>query len=115
MVSDVLHIMSDLRSTGVSQVLRERGKETWMAAISHPMVRQIGDGTLPYPTFRRYFEQNVPYLMDYARAIGLIIGKAPDIPAIDVLTDFDLRHLHSLRIPVLGHGLRDASPRGRVI
>jgi len=29
MVSDVLHIMSDLRSTGVSQVLRERGKATW--------------------------------------------------------------------------------------
>jgi len=63
MVSDVLHIMSDLCSTGVSQVLRERGEATWIAAISHPMVRQIGDGTLP----------------------------------------------------VLGHGLRDVSPRGRVI
>lgn len=98
MVSDVLHIMSDLRSAGVSQVLRERGKATWMAAISHPMVRQIGDGTLPHPTFRRYFEQNVPYLMDYARAIGLIIGKAPDIPAIDVLTRF-LSQIVSAEIP----------------
>ena len=88
MVSDVLHIMSDLRSMGVSRALRERGKATWLAAIRHPMVRQIGDGTLPHPTFRRYFEQNVPYLMDYARAIGLIIGKAPDIAAIDVLTRF---------------------------
>jgi len=44
MVSDVLHIMSDLRGGGVSQVLRERGKSTWLAAVSHPMVRQIGDG-----------------------------------------------------------------------
>ena len=88
MVSDVLHIMSDLRGGGVSQVLRERGKSTWLAAVSHPMVRQIGDGTLPHPTFRRYFEQNVPYLMDYARAIGLIIGKAPDMVAIGVLTRF---------------------------
>src|SRR6516165_10563604 len=88
MVSDVLHIMSDLRGGGVSQVLRERGKATWLAAVSHPMVRQIGDGTLPHPTFRRYFEQNVPYLMDYARAIGLIIGKAPDMAAIGVLTRF---------------------------
>lgn len=88
MVSDVLYIMSDLRSMGVSRVLRERGRATWLAAVSHPMVRQIGDGTLPHPTFRRYFEQNVPYLMEYARAIGLIIGKAPDGAAIDVLTRF---------------------------
>jgi thiaminase (transcriptional activator TenA) len=88
MVSDVLHIMSGLRSMGVSRALRERGKATWLAAVSHPMVRQIGDGTLPHPVFRRYFEQNVPYLMDYARAIGLILGKAPDIAAMDVLTRF---------------------------
>jgi thiaminase (transcriptional activator TenA) len=88
MVSDVLHIMSDVRSAGVSLILRERGKATWLAAISHPMVRQIGDGTLPHPAFRRYFEQNVPYLVDYARAIGLIIGKAPDIAAVDVLARF---------------------------
>lgn len=98
MVSDVLYIMSDLRSMGVSQVLRERGKATWMATVSHPMVRQIGDGTLPHPTFRRYFEQNVPYLIDYARAIGLIIGKAPDRAAIDVLTRF-LGQIVSAEIP----------------
>lgn len=80
--------MSDVRSMGVSHALRERGKATWMAAVSHPMVRQIGNGTLPHPTFRRYFEQNVPYLLDYARAIGLILGKAPDMAAIDVLARF---------------------------
>ncbi len=80
--------MSDVRSMGVSHALRERGKATWMAAVSHPMVRQIGNGTLPHPTFRRYFEQNVPYLLDYARAIGLILGKAPDLAAIDVLARF---------------------------
>lgn len=88
MVSDVLYIMSDLRSMGVSHVLRERGRATWTDAVSHPMVRQIGDGTLPHPTFRRYFEQNVAYLTEYARALGLIIGKAPDRAAIDVLTRF---------------------------
>jgi thiaminase (transcriptional activator TenA) len=88
MVSDVLHIMSDLRSAGVSQALRERGSATWMAAINHPVVQQIAHGTLPHPMFRRYFEQNVPYLMDYARAIGLIAGKAPDWAALDVLARF---------------------------
>lgn len=52
------------------------------------MVRQIGAGTLPHETFRRYFEQNVPYLADYSRAIGLIIGKAPDLASASVLSRF---------------------------
>ena len=71
-----------------SELLRERGAAAWSAAISHPMVAGIGAGTLPHPTFRYYFEQNVLYLEDYARAIALIIGRAPDGAAIGVLTRF---------------------------
>jgi thiaminase/transcriptional activator TenA len=52
------------------------------------MVRQIGAGTLPHETFRRYFEQNVLYLADYSRAIGLIIGRAPDLASASVLSRF---------------------------
>jgi thiaminase/transcriptional activator TenA len=62
------------------------------------MVRQIGAGTLPHETFRRYFEQNILYLEDYARAIGLIIGKAPDYDAADVLSRF-LRQIVGAEIP----------------
>jgi thiaminase/transcriptional activator TenA len=62
------------------------------------MVAQIGTGTLPHQTFRRYFEQNVLYLADYARAIGLIVGKAPDLAAIDVLSRF-LRQITGTEIP----------------
>jgi thiaminase/transcriptional activator TenA len=80
--------MSEMRSSSVSLDLRERGKPAWAAAISHPMVRQIGAGTLPHETFRGYFEQNILYLEDYARAIGLIIGHAPDFDAVDVLSRF---------------------------
>jgi thiaminase/transcriptional activator TenA len=80
--------MSEKRGQIVSLVLRERGRSAWAAAVGHPMVREIGEGTLPHETFRRYFEQNILYLGDYARAIGLIIGKAPDTEAIDVLARF---------------------------
>ncbi|HEX9541245.1 MAG TPA: TenA family protein [Streptosporangiaceae bacterium] len=82
----------------VSLGLRERGKSAWAAATSHPIVRQIGAGTLPYETFRRYFEQNILYLEDYARAIGLIIGKSPDYDAADVLSRF-LRQIVGIEIP----------------
>jgi thiaminase/transcriptional activator TenA len=74
--------------TSASAVLRERGAASWAAAVSHPMVAGIGAGSLPHETFRYYFEQNVLYLEDYARAIALIIGRAPDLAAVTVLTRF---------------------------
>ena len=74
--------------TSASALLRERGAATWSAAVSHPMVAEIGAGSLPHETFRYYFEQNVLYLEDYARAIALIIGRAPDLAAVTVLTRF---------------------------
>jgi thiaminase/transcriptional activator TenA len=80
--------MSKVAEPGVSAGLRERGKQAWAAAVGHPMVQEIAAGTLPHETFRRYFEQNVLYLLDYARAIGLIAAKAPDAEALDVLARF---------------------------
>lgn len=97
MISDVLRIMSEIAHR-ISRDLRERGRPAWAAATSHPMVRQIGAGTLPHETFRRYFEQNILYLEDYARSIGLIIAKAPDRDAIDVLSRF-LRQIVGIEIP----------------
>jgi thiaminase/transcriptional activator TenA len=52
------------------------------------MVREISAGSLPHETFRRYFEQNVLYLQDYARSIALILSKAPDRDAITTLSRF---------------------------
>ena len=61
-------------STGssASAVLRERGAASWAAAISHPMVAEIGAGSLPHETFRYYFGQNVLYLR------GVRAGHRPD-------------------------------------
>src|SRR5215469_178182 len=98
MISDVLHIMSETGCSRISGELHERGKPVWAAAISHPMVKQIGQGTLPHPTFRRYFEQNVLYLNDYARSIGFIVGKTSDWDAADVLSRF-LRQIVGTEIP----------------
>ena len=75
--------------------LREIGITTCRAATEHPMVREIGAGTLPHHRFRWFFEQNVLYLEDYARAIGLILGKAPDGGALDVLSRFVAQIVHT--------------------
>jgi thiaminase (transcriptional activator TenA) len=81
-----------------SAALRAAGRDAWAAAVRHPMAGAIASGTLPHETFRRYFEQNVRYLEDYARAIALVTAKAPDRPALDVLSRF-LRQIVATEIP----------------
>jgi thiaminase (transcriptional activator TenA) len=70
--------------TSESQRLKARGAAAWAAAVAHPMVTEIGAGTLPHETFRFYFEQNLGYLHEYARAIALTVagtGPAGAYPA----------------------------------
>ncbi|HTS99287.1 MAG TPA: thiaminase II [Streptosporangiaceae bacterium] len=81
-----------------SAALREAGREAWTAAVRHPMVAAIAAGTLPHRVFRGYFEQNVRYLEDYARAIALTAAKAPDRAALAVLSAF-LRQIVATEIP----------------
>ena len=83
-----MRIVSETRTAPVSRVLHQAGASAWETATTHPMVREIGAGTLPHAVFRGYFEQNVPYLREYARAIALILAKAPDGDAIATLGAF---------------------------
>ena len=79
-------MMSETRC--VSNILHERGSAIWERATRHPMVQQIGDGSLPHEKFRYYFSQNILYLEDYCRALGLTAGKAPDADALQVISTF---------------------------
>jgi thiaminase (transcriptional activator TenA) len=81
-----------------SQRLRERGAAAWAAAVGHPMVAEIGAGTLPHATFRFYFEQNIQYLHCYAQAIALTIAAAPDRASQATLARF-LGQITAVEIP----------------
>jgi thiaminase/transcriptional activator TenA len=87
-----------MNDAGVAAQLHDRGHLTWEAAHRHPMILEIGGGTLPRETFRFYFEQNVMYLEDYARAIAFILAKAPDIDTLTVLGRF-LQQIVEREIP----------------
>ena len=69
-------------------VLRDKSAPIWRRSADNPMVRAIGDGSLPRETFRYYFEQNILYLRDYSRAIALVAAQAPDEDAADILSRF---------------------------
>jgi len=62
-----------------SQRLKARGADAWAAAVAHPMVAEIGAGSLPHATFRFYFEQNLGYLREYARAIAFAATATTEI------------------------------------
>jgi thiaminase/transcriptional activator TenA len=62
------------------------------------MVAEIGEGTLPHETFRFYFEQNLQYLQEYARAIALAAGRAPGPAPLTTLTRF-LAQIVEVEIP----------------
>lgn len=87
-----------LSAPGLSTLLRERGAATWAAATSHPMVAEIGAGTLPHETFRFYFEQNIQYLHCYVQGIALAIAAAPDRASQATLARF-LIQITDVEIP----------------
>ena len=78
--------------------LKDRGAAQWATAVAHPMVTEIGAGTLPHETFRFYFEQNLPYLREYARAIAYAAAGTSDRGAVSVLARF-LSQIADVEIP----------------
>lgn len=62
-----------------SQQLRRRTDHVWQAIFNHPMVLQLGAGTLPERKFRYWLAQDYLYLKEYARIFALGAAKAPDL------------------------------------
>jgi len=81
-----------------SQRLKARGSDAWAAAVAHPMVAEIGTGSLPHATFRFYFEQNLGYLREYARAIAFAATATTDRRALSTLARF-LGQIVDVEIP----------------
>ncbi len=81
-----------------SQRLKARGADCWAAAVAHPMVAEIGAGSLPHATFRFYFEQNLGYLREYARAIAFAATATTDRGALSTLARF-LGQIVDVEIP----------------
>ncbi|PSP82535.1 thiaminase II [Halobacteriales archaeon QS_6_64_34] len=59
--------------------LAEVGDPIWDAIVAHPMVEQLGKGTLDEAPFRYWVRQDYVYLVEYARVFALGAANAPDI------------------------------------
>eukprot|EP00727_Mastigamoeba_balamuthi_P012572 m51a1_g7938 hypothetical protein (240) ;mRNA; r:88289-89008 len=66
------------RTMSLIERLKEAARKDWDAYTRHPFVEQLGAGTLPSAAFRRYFEQDYLFLLQFARARALAVYKARD-------------------------------------
>ncbi len=57
------------------------------AALAHPFVRGIPDGTLDQDRFAGYVAQDAFFLESFARAYALAIAHSPDRVALDAFAD----------------------------
>jgi thiaminase/transcriptional activator TenA len=78
--------------------LRHDCAELWDGLHTHPFIEGLADGTLPPDTFRFYIEQNLQYLVEYARAMALAAGRAGDVETMRIFSA-DLRNILEVEIP----------------
>jgi thiaminase/transcriptional activator TenA len=57
----------------------------WDAICDHPMVRQLGEGTLDPDPFRYWVRQDYVYLIEYSRLFALAAANAPDLERMSTL------------------------------
>src|SRR6056297_621852 len=55
------------------------GDPIWEAILEHPMVTQLGEGTLDEAPFRYWVRQDYVYLIEYARVFAHGAAMAPDL------------------------------------
>ena len=57
------------------------------AALAHPFVRGLADGTLPLERFQDYVAQDAVFLEGFARAYALALAHSPDRDALLAFAD----------------------------
>lgn len=71
-----------------SDDLRQANQELWERMVTHPFVREMGDGSLPLDKFKRYFLQDYLFLTALAKTLGQAIAKAPSLEAAQPFSPF---------------------------
>jgi thiaminase/transcriptional activator TenA len=70
-----------------SATLWQNSADLASAALAHPFVRAIADGTLPHPTFAGYVAQDAYFLESFARAYALAAARCPDRGGLEAFAD----------------------------
>ena len=85
------------------------------AALRHPFVRRLADGTLPRGQFADFIAQDAFFLESFARAYALGLAQSPDRVGVDAFADLlagvrDELRLHASYAVRLGIDLANVAP-----
>ena len=72
----------------LSSELKESVGDLWDKTVSHPFVKELGDGSLPEEVFDIYFKQDHIFLKDWIALMAAGVMKAPDFPHARPLASF---------------------------
>ncbi|MCW2603722.1 MAG: tenA [Pseudonocardiales bacterium] len=72
---------------GSAQRLWAENSDLARAALGHPFVAGLAEGTLPRATFARFIAQDAYFLESFARAYALALARCPDTAAVLAFAD----------------------------
>ena len=73
---------------GLSDELWAGVESIWETVVTHSSVTEMADGFLDQERFHVYFDQDYPFLRDWATPLSLATAKAPDFGAARGLVRF---------------------------
>ncbi|CAA9342764.1 MAG: Thiaminase II involved in salvage of thiamin pyrimidine moiety, TenA subgroup with Cys in active site [uncultured Frankineae bacterium] len=68
------------------------------AALAHPFVRGLADGSLPLPAFQVYVAQDAVFLEGFARAYALALARSDDRATLDAFAGLIAGVVDELRL-----------------
>ena len=99
----------------ISETLWRDNADVAEAAVRHPFVRGLADGTLPRERFADFIAQDAFFLESFARAYALALARSPDRTGLQAFADLlagvreELR-LHASYAKRLGIDLASVEP-----
>ncbi|MEJ1115857.1 TenA family protein [Paenarthrobacter sp. CCNWLY172] len=66
---------------GFAEELRNQSAEDWDAAVNHPFVDQLLDGSLPDEQLRHYLVQDYQFCDAFTALLGQAVASAPSLPS----------------------------------
>jgi thiaminase/transcriptional activator TenA len=74
-------------AVSLARALWDTNADLAAAALDHPFVRGLADGTLPRDIFCGYVAQDAFFLEAFARAYALALAHSPDRASLDAFAD----------------------------
>lgn len=78
-----------------TESLREEFDPILDAIVDHPMVEQLGEGTLDEEPFRYWVRQDYVYLREYCRVFAYGTAAAPDLDRMETFAELLSETLHT--------------------